>query len=348
MESLPEVERVFGPTAFRRMLLWGWPDAQPPDVLVFLGGDQSLSALLARRLRIPALAYTHERAQGKAFRLFCLPDQPSLERAVAKGANREKLVVVGNLMADAIAGQKREREPLVLFFPGSRPYQVLLLASYWLRVAKELKAQFPELKFQVPLSPFISEELLAEAFARPQLPGALPGELVREGEELWVQGADLKLHLLPAEGKGDPPPRFEAMLRASLALTLPGTNNMELAAAGTPHLVVAPTFELKDQPFEGLLGLLSKVPGLGAYFQRRAVAKLKAQPFLTLPNVHAGKQIVPELIGEIEPQEAAAEAGALLGDEGRRREMEEALRAVAGPPGAGSKFAQLILKVGAE
>ncbi len=251
-------------------------------------------------------------------------------------------------MADALAGKKRKREDLLLFFFGSRPFEVRISAGFWLAAAQKLAASFPRLALAAPLSPFVEKELLAEALAKPRIPGAICGTLVREGQQFFAAAGNVRLELIdPWAKEGDLPLRYEYMLRAKLALTLPGTNTMELAAAGTPQLVAAPTFNLKELPLEGILGLLRRLPCAGDYFQRQAIAKLK-EDFIALPNRHAGELIVPELVGEISPDEIASQAAAMLGDEAALAVMEDKLRAAAGSPGAGERLAQLILKVGKE
>jgi len=348
VRNLPTVRKVWGPAEAKKMLLWGWPEGEKPQVLAFLGGDQSLAALLARRLGIPALAYSEGKIRSKGFRYVCLPDETGRKEALRAGIDPAQLVVVGNLMADALANKVREREDLILFFLGSRPYQVRILAGYWLAVARGLVKIYPQLKLAMPLSPFVKRELLEEALANPRVPGAIAGRLISEGEKQFVRAGDLVIQLLdPWAWEGDLPLRFEYMLRARLALTIPGTNTMELAAAGTPTVVVAPTFDLKDQPLEGILGILGKIPAIGEYFIKKAMAKL-TQGFVALPNRHGGELVVPELVGEILPSQVIAQAEDLLNNPELLGTMEVKLRSIAGPSGAAERFAQLILKVGTE
>lgn len=347
VQQLPQVSRVLGPGAVKRLFALGWPGKDRPQVLVFLGGDRQMMALLARRLGVPALAYTEGKATG-AYRYFCFPDEQSLKRALLSGLDPRRSLVVGNLMADALAGKERERENLLLFFAGSRPFQVKLSLGYWLAVAQKIAETAPEYEMALPLSPFVEREVLLEALANPRLPGAKAGFLKQEGEKIFIEAGQTRLLLLDSEQQaGDLPLRYEYMLRAKLAFTLPGTNTMELAAAGTPQLVVAPTFDLKELPLEGILGLLGRLPLAGRYFSKKAIAKLR-EDFIALPNRHAEEMVVPELAGEILPEEVAHRGLALLDDEGALAEMEEKLRAIAGPPGAGARLAQLILKVGKE
>ncbi len=346
VRNLPTVRKVWGPAQAKKILLWGWPEGEKPQVLAFLGGDQSLAALLARRLGIPALAYSEGRIGSRYFRYICLPDEVSRRKVFRAGVDPARLVVIGNLMADALAGKVREREDLILFFLGSRPYQVKILAGYWLAVARGLAKAYPQLKLAMPLSPFVQRELLEEALATPRVPGAIAGKLISEGEKQFVRAGDLVIQLLDPWGwEGDLPLRFEYMLRARLALTIPGTNTMELAAAGTPTVVVAPTFDLKDQPMEGILGILGRIPFVGEYFIKKAMAKLK-QDFVALPNRHGGELIVPELVGKILPSGVIAQAEDMLTDQELLGTMEAKLRSIAGPSGAAERFAQLILKVG--
>jgi lipid-A-disaccharide synthase len=76
------------------------------------------------------------------------------------------------------------------------------------------------------------------------------------------------------------------------------------------------------------------------------------KPFLTvdtyaMPNLVAGRRIVPELIqSEFTPGRVAEETMALLGDATRRAQVQEALRSVRerlGSPGASARAATAIL-----
>lgn len=116
----------------------------------------------------------------------------------------------------------------------------------------------------------------------------------------------------------------ELMQRATLAITASGTATMECAFAGCPMIVVY------------------KVNWL-TYLIGRALVTVK---WLAMPNVIAGRAIVPEFIQHAaKPQTVATQASELLADAGRRAAMQRELAAVVatlGGPGAGGRAAELI------
>jgi lipid-A-disaccharide synthase len=118
----------------------------------------------------------------------------------------------------------------------------------------------------------------------------------------------------------------ELMRHATLAITASGTATMECAFFGCPMIVVY------------------KVNWL-TYLVGRALVKVK---WLGMPNVIAGRTVVPELLQHnAQPGRIAAMAIELLGDVSKREKMQQELAAVVstlGGPGASRRAAELILK----
>ena len=114
------------------------------------------------------------------------------------------------------------------------------------------------------------------------------------------------------------------MRQATLAITASGTATMECAFAGCPMIVVY------------------KVNWL-TYLVGRLVVTVN---WLAMPNVIAGKSIVPEFIQhQASPGRVAAAARTMLQDAGERRTMQRELAAVVtslGGPGSSNRAAQLI------
>jgi lipid-A-disaccharide synthase len=118
----------------------------------------------------------------------------------------------------------------------------------------------------------------------------------------------------------------DAMRRAALAITASGTATMECALFGCPMLVV-----YKVNWLTWLVG--------------RSLVKIN---WLAMPNVIAGREIVPEFLQHrATPQRIAAAARELLDNPARRQTMQRDLDAVVaslGPPGASQRAARLVLR----
>ena len=118
----------------------------------------------------------------------------------------------------------------------------------------------------------------------------------------------------------------ELMQRATLAITASGTATMECAFYGCPMIVVY------------------KVNWL-TYLIGRLVVTVN---WLAMPNVIAGREIVPEFIqGDAKPDRIATVAREFLQNSSKREAMQKELATVVsslGGPGASERAARLILE----
>jgi lipid-A-disaccharide synthase len=180
---------------------------------------------------------------------------------------------------------------------------------------------------------------------RPQTVLLLPGSREREVAKIWPVMAHV-VDAMPAEAEfvaaavdektaamiGHPSVKVEVgtardwMRRVTLAITASGTATMECAFAGCPMLIV---YRVNWLTF--LIG--------------RAVVKVN---WLGMPNVIAGRGIVPEFIQhEARPALIAQAVRELLGNQAKREQMQRELAAVVnslGGPGASQRAATLILR----
>ena len=154
-------------------------------------------------------------------------------------------------------------------------------------------------------------------FAMPRA-GTIPLELLQS--KIKASGLEIKI----TEGHN-----YDLFSVADVALATSGTVTLEAALCGLPTVIVYRT------------------SALNAFIARRVINI----PNIGLPNIVAGRQIVPELLQEdFTPQKVAEAAVKLLSPE-HRPQVEADLaymKARLGEPGAVNRVAQLILRIAEE
>ena len=203
-----------------------------------------------------------------------------------------RAIFVGHPMIENLEAKRIEvpRNPrLVGLFPGSREREVRQLMPIFVEVMRRLHAQRPELRFEI-------------AAASPALGKRIWQSLDPGGAE--AHPCEEKCFRMSRESLGEVEVRLgqagEIMQRSAVGIVASGTATLEAAFFRMPFVLVyrvsLPTY---------LAGrLLIQVPHLG------------------MPNVLAGREIVPEFIQhKAEPAKIAPEVLRLLEDHGRREEM---------------------------
>ena len=325
-----------------------WPRR---GLVVFLGGDQFWTVLLSARLGYRHLTYAEWVARWPRFNDRIAAMGPHvIERLAPRWHART--VVVGDLMGD-LAGSEASRRPLaagpwLALLPGSKPAKLRVGLPFMLETADRLAQLRPGLRFLLPLAPTVAlAELpayggpanpLAAHYATGQ-PRLQPGP---DGPEL-VTPAGTRILVLEHH------PAHAALSQCALALTTVGANTAELAALAVPMLVLLPTQHLQEmQAWDGLAGLLARLPLL-----RRLLGvalglwRLRQRRWLALPNIAAGRAVVPERLGRITPEQIAAEAADWLASPQRLAGQRDDLRrlrsgAEAMGPGAVAALAALV------
>ena len=216
------------------------------------------------------------------------------------------------------------------------------MIPFFLGVCEFLLHEFPEVEFSLLFSSFLGENILeeiagAELYRAMKVP-AVRVMLTAEGLALISEGG-VRANVLQ-EG------HRKAMYSADLALTIPGTNTMELACTGTPMVVVLPLHRPEMIPLDGLAGLVGSIPIVGRMIKSVGVNRyLKRWRYCALPNMRAGRELVPEVKGNIAPEDVARVAISLLKDRKRRAVISTDLREVTGENGATDRFACCCLEL---
>ena len=338
------LERVLPATRFWWLLLrprrhGPWPKR---GVVVFLGGDQFWTVLLSARLGYRHLTYAEWVARWPRWNDRIAVMGPTAAGRLAPRW-RQRATVVGDLMAD-LSALARQDAPLpagdwVALLPGSKRAKLLVGVPFLLETADRLAALRPGCRFLLPVAPTTSvRELLA--YGGPSNPlnrGQGAGEPNRQGDEL-VTAAGTRILLLEQH------PAHAALSQCALALTTVGANTAELGALAVPMIVLVPTQHLAVmQAWDGWLGLVARLPLLRRLVGVALTAwRMRHRGFLAWPNISAGRAVVPERVGPIEPTQIAAEAADWLEHPERLSAMAADLRSLRGAPGAVAAVAAMV------
>jgi lipid-A-disaccharide synthase len=312
--------------------------------VVHLGGDLWYAARLARRAGCPAVAYVERTLIARRHRPFAWVGTTSgdlARRLVALGVPETKVEPVGDLRVDALdvrcqmsdvgcrhtadgvrpIAEHRppttDHRPLLLLLPGSRPRIFEGLAPLMVEVGNGVRRLLPQVEVAIAPSPFLPDDLVRRSL------DAVPMRAIRGDAE-----------------------RLEAFRCADLALTIPGTNTVELGLLGTPMVVWMPFYDPSRVPFEGLKEWVLRFPVLGPAAKGLVLRRYFRVPrFTAIPNLATGERLVEEIVGAAPPDEVVRRVAALLADGDRLRSMRKGLRErFSAPPGAAERFARRIVE----
>ena len=143
-------------------------------------------------------------------------------------------------------------------------------------------------------------------------------------------------------------PAHNLLSQCRLCLTTVGANTAELGSLAVPMIVLLPAQQIDAmRAWDGLPGLLANLPGVGTSFAKlinwvMLQLVLRYKHLFAWPNIWAKEEIVPELVGNLQPQEVAQLALDWLEHPEKLEEICDRLRKVRGQSGAAEKLAQLV------
>ena len=321
---------------------------RPKGVVVFLGGEPLYAVLLARRFHFFSVGYAvRGNIAWSWFDKVCADTAALAGRFEKKGLKDVRCI--GNLCIERVANEIRGQNPLhphevkcVGIFPGSRFLHVKAALGPFLRLAARLKTLQPKTRFILSVSPFISERRFMSALLRPLPLGFQTASGRIEGDKLIVECKDEA----PGLGEsfqidlvwGKP---YEVMSQIDMALTIPGTNNGELAFCGIPMAVALSN--VVPFPRGGLGGIIDKLPGLESLKRYMRTRSYRSYRFASQPNRIACRQVVPEIIVKDNMFELIEPLLRWLTDEEARLAVSRDLKAVMGASdGAARKLAEIV------
>lgn len=354
----PEVDRVQAATHFFPFLLsgktvdnWDW---RSQGVVLFLGGDQFFPVVIGRRLGYRTVIYAEWEARWHRWIDRFGVMRPEVAANVApRYAN--KFTVVGDLMAEAgkaqaesTNGEESLNSPLIGILPGSKAMKLTLGLPLLVAIAEQMHQIRPDIRFVLPVAPTIDQTALAK-YGDPNFNPIIQrfgwAEVQLIQPEVESQPSFFKTSTgLPIE-LWNRFPAYNMLAQCALCLTTVGANTAELGSLGVPMLVLLPTQQMDVmRAWDGIPGLLANLPGVGSAFasiiNRLALRKAGR---LAWPNIWAQKEIVPELVGELQPEAVANIALDLLNHPEKLNQIRQDLRQVRGQPGAAQKLVQLVV-----
>lgn len=294
-------DQVYNPKeTFKLLFSWPWLKKKyAKGAVLSLGGDPFYSKLFGFKYRLPVFVYT----ERKKFKSFFIKDVFSKKE-------------IGDLMFEKIKQIKNslDRNSILkkyqlpdqkycLFFAGSRPQHFKALVPYYAEAAQIIKAKHKDFNVILQISPFITDELLAEVKKEVNLDAFI----VLKGDSL------------------------ELMHISSLLLTIPSTSTSEAMYLGLPMVVILPTNRPDLIIFDGLLGLIGNLPILGFILKKIVItilARVAKNRFFALPNMIAQKEIVPEIKGDLHTPFVAGKLENLFYDEAALQKIKTGLAAI--------------------
>ncbi len=268
---------------------------------------------------------------------------------------------------------------LIGILPGSKPAKLAQGVPLTLAIAECIHTIRPQTRFVIPVAPTLEVSTLAR-FANPQHNsliqpfGWVEAELVIpetdsssssevELEEATQESTRFKSNIQHPTSLQRPflqtPtglcielwkefPAHDLLSQCHLCLTTVGANTAELGSLAVPMIVLLPTQQLDAmRAWDGLPGLLVRLPGIGqglAKLINWIIIKqiLRQGRLFAWPNIWAKQEIVPELLGQLQPAEVAQRVLDYLEHPEKLEEMRSRLRQIRGQPGAAQKLAQLV------
>ncbi|MBV9027370.1 MAG: hypothetical protein JO311_02025 [Candidatus Eremiobacteraeota bacterium] len=311
-DAFPQA-RVYEPKSYVKFALGsnaGVPDRV--DLVQYVGGDLVHCARLHARLRGRAATYKFSRrAYRRLFSRAFAVDARNVAELAGWGIPVERILEVGNLAIDGAvfeSGAPAESgAPIdgILFMPGSRAYEVENLVPFYLAVALRIRRERPEVRLAFAMSPFTTRAQIGRAIER----GGHPRMFGRTGRFVTGGTGDF---IEDRAGGARIPVLYNALSAARsarLALTIPGTKTIELAALGVPMVTMSPLNAPEVVTINGPLTYLDRVPFVGIPLKRAvAVSVARRFPFHTQPNMDAGTPLVREMRGTVTPARVASVA----------------------------------------
>ncbi len=322
------ITAIWNPRQTVKILLGGRlpiPKAER-GLVMYLGGDAWHAWRLAQRWGYPCAAYAVRYTW--MWNLYSLVAAQRRELAERLGQNCVRALNVGYVGWPVPMPEHVEAGGLCIgLFPGSRLMILRYSLGPFLELAKRLQNRLSQVRFILAVSPFVDREDLQEVLRHPgdcgiaQSTGTLRGDVLRikDGPELEICWGDSR----------------KAIGRIDAAISIPGTNTGEIAAAGKA-LIVGLSGNVPI-PRGGLGWLIEHIPGWREFQRRQHLRYYRRQRFAAQPNRWAGEMIAPEIVVGDDLNVLADKVIEIFGEREKRLELGRRLAQVMGDPWAAAQ-----------
>ena len=354
LKTYLEIDRVQGAEHFTNFLVWGktadnW-DWREKGIVIFLGGDQFFPVVIGKRLGYQTVVYAEWTARWHSLiDRFAVMNKEVM--AKVKPQYLDRFTVVGDLMVETQNSCPErvinENEPILIgLLPGSKSAKLGMGLPLMLAIAEYIQSANPQVKFAIPVAPTLDISTLA-SYADPTknpivaLVNGATATLELDETIPYLQTATgLKVELHTEF------PAYDWLSKCTLCLTTIGANTAELGGLGVPTIVLIALQQLDAmRAWDGLPGILVNLPLVGSPIAKIvntiAYHKMKDYKF-AWPNIWAGKEIVPELVGNLDAKTVAEFTLDYLQHPEKLATMRSELRRVRGEAGAADKLATIV------
>ena len=324
-----------------------WPKK---GVVIFLGGDQFWSILLAKRLGYLNITYAEWVSRWPKWTNEIAAMNIKVKELIPK-KYKYKCKVIGDLMADIkinseISLRNKEKHYIALL-PGSKKSKLSVGIPFFLEVADQIAEVNQNINFIIPIAPTTdkSEYLFFQSNKNPI--AKYYSSKIKTIKNFKDSSFDYvietskktKIYLIKKH------PCYEILKECDLAITTVGANTAELAAISLPMLVVQPTQQLNMMnAWDGIFGVVGKISFINRFLT--FIIKnfyFKKKKFFAWPNIKAKRMIVPERIGNISTIKIAREVLFLIKNRDQLKSIRDNLNKERGDKGAAKKLASIIV-----
>ncbi len=323
-----------------------WPKK---GAVIFLGGDQFWSILLAKRLGYLNITYAEWVSRWPQWTNEIAAMNVKVKELIPK-KYKYKCKVIGDLMTDiklnSATSLRNKEKHYIALLPGSKKAKLSVGIPFFLEVADHIAKENQNINFIIPIAPTTdkSEYLFFQSKKNPIAKyysskiKTIKNFKDSHFDYLIETSKNTKIYLIKKH------PCYEILKECDLAITTVGANTAELAAIALPMLVVLPTQHLNMMnAWDGIFGVIGKISFVNRFLT--FIIKnfyFKKKKFFAWPNIKAKRMIVPERIGNIAPRKIAREVLFLMKNRDQLKSIRDNLHKERGDKGAAEKLASII------